>query len=400
MTVITAARVVTGAVVHAPGWISHEGGSITGIGTGRPGRPDHDLGDATLVPGFVDIHVHGGGGGSFTTPDPASALRAVETHRRHGTTTTMASLVTASPDDLLTSVSMLADLYRDGLVAGIHLEGPWISPHRCGAHDPRRLRDPGPAEIDRLLTAADGAIAMVTVAPELVGGVDAVRRFTDAGVIAAVGHTDCSHPVAQEAIDAGARVATHLFNAMRPVHHRDPGPIIALLGDPRVTVELIADGTHLHPALYGYVTRTVGPDRVALVTDAMAAAGLGDGRYRLGPMDVDVVDAVARIAGTRTIAGSTATMDQLFRAAVRTGIADEPQHAEIPAPPPDDALVQATRQTATVPARVLGRTDIGGLEPGMRADFVVLDPHLRVARVLVGGVEVGAADEPAAEHTR
>jgi N-acetylglucosamine-6-phosphate deacetylase len=398
MTVVTAARVVTGSVVHAPGWISHQHGVITGVGAGRPDRPDHDHGDATLVPGFVDVHVHGGGGGSFTTRDPASALQAVDTHRQHGTTTTMASLVTASPDDLLASVSMLAELYRDGLVAGVHLEGPWINPHRCGAHDPRQLRDPSTAEISRLLTAAGGAIAMVTVAPELTGGPDAVRQLVDAGVIAAVGHTDCSYSVAADAIGAGARVATHLFNAMRPIHHRDPGPIIALLGDPRVTVELIADGIHLDPALHRYVARTVGPDRVALVTDAMAATGLGDGRYRLGPMAVDVIDGVARIAGTQTIAGSTTTMDQLFRAAVRTWAGCGPG-AETAALPTDQALVHATRQTSANPARVLGRTDIGSLEPGRRADFVVLDADLRVTAVVVGGTVAvsGPAFGPADE---
>src|SRR3954471_12725708 len=286
MTLVTTARVVTGSVVHAPGWIHHEDGVITGVGAGRPDPVhhdpvDHDHGDATLVPGFVDIHVHGGGGGAFTTRDPESALRAVDSHRGHGTTTTIASLVTAGPEDLAASVAMLADLYRDGAIAGIHLEGPWISPHRCGAHDPGRLRDPDAGEIDRLLAAADGAVAMVTLAPELPGGLEAIRLLTAAGVVAAVGHTDCSYAVAAQAVEAGARVGTHLFNAMRPVHHRDPGPIIALLDDPRVTVELTADGTHLDPALYRYVSRTAGPDRVALVTDAMAATGLGDGAYRL-----------------------------------------------------------------------------------------------------------------------
>jgi N-acetylglucosamine-6-phosphate deacetylase len=376
MTLLAAARVVTGSAVHSPGWISHEQGVITGVGSGRPDQPDHDHGDATLVPGFVDIHVHGGGGGSFTAGDADSARRAVGSHRRHGTTTTMASLVTASPGDLLASVSMLAELHRDGVVAGIHLEGPWISPHRCGAHDPAQLRDPDAAEIDRLLAAADGALAMVTIAPELPGALDAVRRLADAGVVVAVGHTDCSHAVAAAAIDAGARVATHLFNAMRPIHHRDPGPIVALLDDPRVTVELIADGIHLDPALYRHVGRTVGPDRVALVTDAMAAAGLGDGGYRLGEMAVDVRDGVARIAGTDTIAGSTTTMDQLFRNAVGGPPTDGPI---------DAALLRAVRQTATNPARVLGRTDIGALEPGRRADVVVLDADLHVTGVIVAG---------------
>ncbi|HEX8581970.1 MAG TPA: amidohydrolase family protein, partial [Acidimicrobiales bacterium] len=208
MTLLAAARVVTGSAVHTPGWVRHEHGVITGVGSGRPERPYHDHGDATLLPGFVDIHVHGGGGGSFTAGDADSARRAVSSHRRHGTTTTMASLVTARPADLLASVSMLAELYRDGVVAGIHLEGPWISPHRRGAHDPAQLRDPDAAEIDRLLAAADGALAMVTIAPELPGALDAVRRLADAGVVVAVGHTDCSHAVAVAAIDAGARVGT------------------------------------------------------------------------------------------------------------------------------------------------------------------------------------------------
>jgi N-acetylglucosamine-6-phosphate deacetylase len=398
MTVVTAARVVTGTAVLAPGWISHQDGLITGVGTGRPDRPDHDHGEATLVPGFVDIHVHGGGGGSFTTPDPAAALRVVDTHRRHGTTTTMASLVTASPADLVDSVSMLADLHRDGIVAGIHLEGPWISPQRRGAHDPSELRDPDVAEIDRLLAAANGAIAMVTVAPELTGGLDAIRLFTDAGVIAAVGHTDCSYSVARAAVDAGARVGTHLFNAMRPIHHRDPGPIIALLDDPRVTVELIADGTHLDVALYRYVTRTVDAGRVVLVTDAMAAAGLGDGGYRLGTMAVDVSHGVARIAGTGTIAGSTTTMDQLFHLAVQAWAGGGSDDAEVPMPPHDEALLYATRQTSANPARVLGRTDIGSLEPGRRANFVVLDTDLRVADVVVNGTT--AVDAPAADGQR
>src|SRR3954454_2726929 len=387
MTLVTAARVVTGSVVHTPGWVHHEDGVITGVGAGRPDPVrhdpvDHDHGDATLVPGFVDIHVHGGGGGAFTTRDPGSALRAVASHRSHGTTTTMARLVTAGPEDLAASVAMLADLHRDGVIAGIHLEGPWISPHRCGAHDPAALRDPDAAEIDRLLAAADGAVAMVTLAPELPGAPEAIRLLTAAGVVAAVGHTDCSYAVAAQAVEAGARAGTHLFNAMRPVHHRDPGPIIALLDDPRVTVELIADGTHLDPALYRYVSRTAGPDRVALVTDAMAATGLGDGAYRLGEMAVDVRGGGARIAGTDTIAGSTTTMDQLFRNAVG-------------GPATDDALLRAVRQTAANPARVLGRADIGALEPGRRADLVVLDADLRVTGVVVGGRPV--AGGPAAD---
>ncbi len=219
MPVLAAARVVTGAEVLAPGWLSYMGGRIAGVGPGRPDDIDVDLGDATLVPGFVDLHVHGGGGGSFPAVDPESALRAVNAHRQHGTTTTMASLVTAGPAELLSAVSMLAELHRDGLIAGIHLEGPWISAQRCGAHDPRQLRDPDKAEITRLLAAGGDAIAMVTTAPELDGAHKAIRRFADAGVLPAVGHTNCSYRDALRAIDGGARVATSVQR-----HPADPPP--------------------------------------------------------------------------------------------------------------------------------------------------------------------------------
>jgi N-acetylglucosamine-6-phosphate deacetylase len=390
MTVVAAARVVTGEVVHAPGWVQYERGRIVAVGPGRPGRVDRDLGPAVVVPGFVDLHVHGGGGGSFTDGDPESARRAVEAHRRHGTTTTMASLVTAAPDDLLRSVALLRELRQDGLIAGIHLEGPWISPYRCGAHEPGQLRDPDPAEIARLLTAGGGDIAMVTLAPELPGGPDAIRQVVDAGALAAVGHTDASYEQTVAAVGAGARLGTHLFNAMRPVHHREPGPIVALLEDPRVSVELVADGTHLHPALYRQVSGTAGPDRVVLVTDAMAAAGASDGDYRLGAMHVSVRHGTALIAGTNTIAGSTATMDELFRRAACGGDGPSPAGSGADGAA-DAALLQAVRQTSVNPARLLGRPDVGGLRPQMRADIVVLAPDLTVTEVIARGATVSTA---------
>lgn len=383
MTVLAAGRVVTGYEVHAPGWVEHRAGKIVAVGSGRPAAVDRDLGEAVVVPGFVDMHVHGGGGGSFTSADITSALQAVATHRRHGTTSTLASLVTAGPEQLLASVSMLAELYESDEIAGIHLEGPWISGRRCGAHDATQLRHPDPAEIGRLIAAGRGAVRMITLAPELPGALDAVRQVTDAGVVAAVGHTDADYEEVVRAIAAGARVATHLFNAMRPLHHRRPGPIVALLDDSRVTVELIADGTHLHPAIYRHISRTVAPDRVALVTDAMAAAALGDGRYRLGPLEVTVADGVAHVAGTATLAGSTTTMDQLFRAATHDEHRPEP-----PGSASDAALLRAVRQTSDTPARALGRTDVGGLRPGMRADLVVLDRTQQVIDVLRAGVSV------------
>jgi N-acetylglucosamine-6-phosphate deacetylase len=328
-----------------------------------------------LVPGFVDVHVHGGAGAAFPGGDAEEALRAVAFHRAHGTTTTLASLVTAAPEELRRSLDVLAELAVDGEIAGVHLEGPWLAASRCGAHDPAQLRDPDPAELDELL--ATGLVAMVTLAPERVGALDAVRRVAGAGAVAAVGHTDADFALTRAAIEAGARHATHLFNAMAPLHHREPGPVVALLDDDRVTVELVTDGLHVHPALWEHVVRAAGVHRVAAVTDAMAAAGMPDGAYRLGRLDVEVVDRVARLAGGGAIAGGTATADALFRNIV--------VHA---AGPRAAALRRAVAMTAATPARVLGLSDVGELAVGRRADLVGLSADLAVEAVYRSGERV------------
>lgn len=378
---VTASTLVTGDAVLRPGWLDISAGTVTGLGQGEPPRPltdgDMVLGEVTVVPGFVDMHVHGGGGGAFPVATDEETATAVEMHLAHGTTTIMASLVSARPDELLRQVDVLSAHVQDGLIGGIHLEGPWLSPLKKGAHDPGALRSPDAGEVSRVLTAARGTVRMVTIAPELDGGLDAVRQVVDEGVVAAVGHTDASYEQTLAAIDAGARVGTHLFNAMRPVHHREPGPVTALVEDPRVTVEMIGDGVHLHPSLYRGVCQRVGPDRVTLVTDAMSAAGMPDGSYRLGTLGVDVVDGVARVAGTDTIAGSTATMDQLFRFAVTHGATGTGNTG-------DTALLRAVRQTSVNPARAVG-FPTAGLHVGGRADAVVLDADLQVTTVLRGG---------------
>ncbi|WNG94433.1 N-acetylglucosamine-6-phosphate deacetylase [Mycobacterium sp. ITM-2016-00318] len=371
---ITADALLTGRELLAPAWIEVADGLVTAVGAGPTPRPaDRNLGAVTVAPGFVDTHLHGGGGANFSTADHTETATAAAFHRRHGTTTMVASLVTAGPADLLRQVTALADDVRSGVIDGIHLEGPWLSTLRCGAHQPSLMRDPDPGEIDRVLEAGGGAIRMVTIAPEREGALAAIRQIVDAGVVAAVGHTEATYEQTRTAIDAGATVGTHLFNAMRPINTREPGPVIALLEDPRVTVELITDGVHVDPALYRHVVRSVGPDRVSLVTDAMAAAGMSDGRYWLGPLAVDVVGGVARVADSQTIAGSTATMDHQFRFAV--------QHSGLPR---DEALMAAMRQSSSNPARALGLPG-GELAAGTPADLVVLDADLAVSAVMRRG---------------
>jgi N-acetylglucosamine-6-phosphate deacetylase len=370
---ISAGRVVTPARVFAPGWVLVEGDRIADVRPGAPPRPpDLDLPAATVVPGYVDAHVHGGGGASFDTGCPEDAAAVARAHRTHGTTTIMASLVSDATESLARSVRELSGLVDDGLLAGLHLEGPWLSPLHAGAHDPGLLTEPTPAEVEALVEAACGHLRMVTLAPELPGGLDAVRRLTAAGVVAAIGHTNATYDDARDALDAGATVGTHLFNAMRGLHHREPGPVAALLEHPDAYVELIADGVHLHPAVLR-LAATRKSHFAVLVTDAMAAAAAQDGDYVLGTLAVEVRDGVARLADTGAIAGSTLTMGAAVKYAVRV--------AGLP-------IEEVVRAATASPATMLGLDRVGALRPGFSADLVVLDEELDVLRVLHRGAWV------------
>lgn len=360
------------------GWLLTRDGRIEATGIGP--APDAPPGTAVvsgvggvLVPGFTDLHVHGGGGASFDDADAAALEAIAATHRGGGTARFLASLVSAPLPRLEATLTRLREFAPaiPGFL-GVHLEGPFLAPSRAGAHDPAALTAPTPDAVDRLLEAGGGLVRSMTVAPELPGGLGAVARLADAGVVVAVGHTEADYRTAREAFDAGARLVTHTFNAMPGLEHRKPGPIAAALEDERVVLELILDGVHVHPALSRLLFASA-PGRVALVTDAVAATGRPDGQFLLGGLDVTVSDGRATLTGTDTLAGSTLTTAAALANAVAAGIE------------PGEAVAALT----TVPGRVLGGvldggSDIAQLAPGAPADLVLLDEGYRVQRVWSG----------------
>jgi N-acetylglucosamine-6-phosphate deacetylase len=334
-----------------------------------------------VLPGLVDLHCHGAAGGDFPTGNSEPARAAVEFLHRSGTTTLLASLVTASREDLLRGLETLRQLADEGLIAGIHSEGPFLSHARCGAQDPRFLREPDVHLLGELLGAGGGHLRTMTYAPELPGADAVVRMLAESGVTPSLGHTNAdAHTTAASLTRAAELLAssgqgtasrptvTHLFNGMPPLHHRSPGPVAACLrmaGAGRVAVELIADGVHLDPETVRMVFDLVGPENLVLVTDSMAATGLPDGKYELGPATVSVSGSVARLTDG-TLAGGTATLLNVVRRTIGAGVA------------PAAAVLSAT----AVPATIIGQGNaIGSLRAGLRADVVVVDADFE--RVLV-----------------
>ena len=376
--IVHSARLVDGGRVVDDAWVRIEAGRVAAIGTGGDWRYERadEIIDATAVagagallsPGFIDLHGHGGGGLAYD--DGAEQIVAArEVHRAHGTTRAVVSLVTAALPDLIHRLGVVAELARtDDTILGSHLEGPFLDPEHHGAHDPALLLAPDAATVDLLLSAGAGTVRQVTIAPELDGGLEAIPRIVAAGAVAAVGHTAADEDGARRAYDAGATLLTHAFNAMPGLHHRDPGPVGAATADPRVTLEIIADGVHLHPEIVR-LAFAAAPGRVALVTDAMAAAGAPDGDYVLGALPVHVAQGIA-LLGDGTIAGSTLTQDAALRTAVDAGV----------------PVAEAVAALTATPARVLGRRDLGSLGVGAVADAVLLDEDLTVHRVWTGRV--------------
>ena len=353
-----------------------------------------------LLPGLVDVHCHGGGGESFPNAETAEqAMVSVLEHRRFGTTSLVASCVTAAPDVLRARTRVLAGLCEDGELAGIHFEGPFVSVERCGAQDPTYIIDPDADLTRELIELGGGHVVTMTIAPEKPGitGDDGVNAaLIEGGALPSFGHTDSeAAPVRAALADAAARIAerleagkpvraprstaTHLFNGMRPMHHRTPGPVPEFLAAAQrgeCVLEMIGDGVHLSPAIVLDMFETLGRDNVVLVTDAMAAAGMADGDYVLGSQSVTVADGVARLTEGGAIAGGTAHLIDVVRTTWQGGV----------------DLVDAVYAASVQGAQILGDSSVGALRAGLWADVVVTDAELRPVTVL----RRGEAVEPAA----
>jgi N-acetylglucosamine-6-phosphate deacetylase len=351
------AAVVDGRLV--PGDVEVVEGRITGLGIPRVD------GHGIAAPGFVDLQVNGFAGVDFLTAETADYRRAGEALLQSGVTSYLPTFISAPEDELLAAIQ---EVPTDGLgarVLGVHLEGPFLAPSRLGTHPPSARRDPDPTLLDRLLTA--GRVRLVTLAPELPGAHGLIELLQARGVVVSCGHTDATAEEANAAFDRGVRTVTHLFNAMRPFRHRDPGIAGAALAREDVVVQLIVDRIHLAPEAATLAWRAA-RGRLALVTDAVAAAGRSDGAYSLGGLEVEVRDGVSRGPGGM-LAGSVLTMIEAVRNLHDLGVTSE------------DAIGAAS----TVPARVIGESAVGRVGIGLPADLVVLDDNLEIDRVYVGG---------------
>ncbi|MDR7521561.1 MAG: N-acetylglucosamine-6-phosphate deacetylase [Armatimonadota bacterium] len=368
--VIQAGTLVLPEGASGPGFVVVDGERIVAVERGHHPHPDLDCGDQILAPGFVDLQVNGAAGCDFLSPT-AEGLAASHAYLlRSGTLAYLPTLISAPEERLRAALAFFAGRLQDPgppRILGVHLEGPFLSPARSGAHRPADLQAPSLQWIGRLLDDFPGVIRMVTLAPELDGALPVIEHLVSRDIVVAVGHTDATYDQATAAFARGARLATHLFNTMRPYHHRDPGVVGAALAHPGVTCSIIADLVHLHPAVIGQIIALKGPDATALVTDAISAAGAAGAVLTLGDRMVRVADGAPRLEDG-TLAGSVLAMNQAVRHVVGLG----------------RPLAEAARMASATPARVLG-LEQGELRAGKRADLVLLDRTLAVTGAFAGG---------------
>ena len=345
--IISAATVLIDQELQKEVWLEIEDGVIRSINSGA--TPEYDLRfEGILIPGFVDIHCHGGSGKYFAGLTDSEITQVIATHRAGGTVVGLASLVTEPIPNLISQIKRLVPFAERGEIAGIHLEGPYLSHARCGAHDPNLLRTPTIAEVETLLDAGEGFIKMITIAPELEGAIEVIEYLAKSGVIAAIGHSQSDAATAQAAIDRGASVVTHFNNAMPKVVDGPGTMSSAVINELRVSLELILDGEHVSTQILRDVFEAA-PNRIVMITDAISAAGSTDGTYQIAGLEVTVRDGVARLASNGSLAGSTLTMAKAFSHALNEiGI----------------SITEAVHAASTLPALILGRSDLGEIAVG------------------------------------
>jgi len=372
--VIGAPRVVADSVPLGPACVAVSDGVILGVAAGETYGgvpPDVVLPSGVLVPGLVDMQINGCFGVDFVAADPAGWAEVSARLPETGVTSFVPTFITAPVPDLVAGLRRTAALPADlggARVLGVHVEGPFLSAARHGAHDPALLRDPTPEAVDALIEAAPGLLRMHTLAPERPGALAAIRRLVDAGVLVSVGHSDATAEQTEAAADAGARLVTHLFNAMRPLHHREPGVVGQGLADPRLTCGLIADLHHVAAPICR-LAFAAAPGRIVLVTDAVAAAGMPPGTYDLGGQQVSVDPLGLPRRPDGTLAGSGLRLDAAIANVVAAGV----------------DLRSAVDAASRLPADILGRPDLGRIEAGGTADLVWLGDDLSARATWLAG---------------
>ncbi|SEK52275.1 N-acetylglucosamine-6-phosphate deacetylase [Paenibacillus sp. cl141a] len=324
-----------------------------------------------LIPGMIDVHIHGANGYDMMDGTEDSIQEVSRACAATGCTSFLATSVSSTIEDLLNmirSVKAVIGREQGARIAGIHLEGPYLNPKRKGMQNEKYLRHPNLEEMKLIIREAGSLIKMVTIAPELPGGLELISFLKEQGVVIAVAHSDATYEEAKLAFTAGASHVTHCFNGMRPIHHRDPGLIVAAFEEPHVSLQAIVDQVHLHPAIVRLMHRLKGPEGMVLITDALQAMGLGDGNYMFGGHHVTVSDGIARLADG-TLASSTVTMNEALRLTEANGISME----------------DAVRMASTTPAHILGLSRKGKIEVGYDADLVLMDERYQVKWTMIEG---------------